>query len=526
MAELPEQVDAVVVGAGIAGLVAAAFLAEAGRSTLLLEANHQVGGLMAGIRRKGFVFDAGDQSFEDAGMLFPILEQLGIDPSESLHRASHRFVGPGFDYRPTSLDAAQAGTHSAVPQEADGVRALFDRLRRLEAAQQEMREGIYPPALPHDQWPAALRRFLRWQLAHGRVFGRAGEIRYGQVVDELIADPGTRRILGRAGYRDQSLLMAAGLWYSWCHDYWYPRGGMQAFVERLADVARERGADIRLRSPVARVLAKGRRVAGVALADGREIRADRVVWAADARTLYRSALPEEHRGGARAKRVLEAPPSDTMVALYLGLDMPPGELRDHLGATHLFHFHDDELARVEDRLDDPDVHGDVWLQWNAPILHGEEFAPPGQSAVVLQAFSDIRWMGRWGTEEGDRPRYEVLKARVIDQMVATAERWIPGLSRRVVYRDLGSPLAVERFTGNADGATAGWSYAPGGKPFRAPGIGPGTPLSGLWQGGQWAIWPGGVPFAAMSGRLAAELALDGWSGHLWRLLTGRHRGRG
>ncbi|MDP7115135.1 MAG: FAD-dependent oxidoreductase, partial [Myxococcota bacterium] len=415
--------------------------------------------------------------------------------------------------------------HAAVPEEADGVRALFDRFRRLETAQEAMREGIYPPALPHDQWPAALARFVRWQLSHGRVFGRAGELRYGEVVEELIGDEGTRRILGRAGYRDQSMLMAAGLWYSWCHDYWYPRGGMQVFVEKLADVARERGADIRLRCPVTRVLAEGGRVAGVGLADGRELRAKRVVWAADAKTLYRSALPEEHRDGARARRVLAAPPSDTMVALYLGLDMPPDELRQRLGATHLFHFHDDHLARVDERLEDPDVHADVWLQWNAPILHGEEFAPAGQSAVVLQAFSDTRWMSRWGMEDGGRPRYDELKQRVSDQLLAGAERWIPDLSRRVLYRDLGSPLAVERFTGNTDGATAGWSYAPGGKPFRAPGIGPGTPLAGLWQGGQWAIWPGGVPFAAMSGRLAAELALDGWSGHLWRLLSGKVRAR-
>ena len=120
MAELPERVDAVVVGAGIAGLVASAFLAEAGRSTLVLEANHQVGGLMAGIRRKGFTFDAGDQSFEDAGMLFPILEQLGIEPAKSLHRASHRFVGPDFDYRPTSLDAAQAGIASSASVDNTG----------------------------------------------------------------------------------------------------------------------------------------------------------------------------------------------------------------------------------------------------------------------------------------------------------------------------------------------------------------------------------------------------------------------
>ena len=60
--------DVIIVGAGIAGLTCANYLVSSGKKVLILEHNHQAGGLMGGFRRKGFYFDAGDQSFEEAGV--------------------------------------------------------------------------------------------------------------------------------------------------------------------------------------------------------------------------------------------------------------------------------------------------------------------------------------------------------------------------------------------------------------------------------------------------------------------------
>ncbi len=523
----PDRADVVVVGAGIAGLIAAATTAAAGRRTVLLEANHQAGGLMSGIRRKGYTFDCGDQSFENSGLLFPILRQLGIDPERRLHRASHRFVGTNFDYRVTSLDDVERAIVEAVPHEEGGVRALFDRLRRIEKAQLGAAEGlIYPMVLPHADAPAALRRALLWGLRHGRLFNAAAQVRYRDVIERHIADAATREVLGHTGYGDQSLLIAAGLWTSWIHDYWYPKGGMQSFMNDLLDATRGAGAQAFFRRAVTRVIEEGDAVAGVELADGSTVLAPRVVWAADAKALYGRVLSERHRDTPRARRFLGARVSDTMCALYLGLDMPPEELRGHLGATHVFHFHDEVLPRVEEHMEDRDIHADIWLQWNAPILHGEPFAPEGHSAVVLHAFSHPDWMDRWGTGRGGdagKERYRAIKRRVQDQMISGAERLIPGIAERVTFAELGSPLALERFTGNAGAATAGWTFAPEGRPFRAPGASPNTPLKGLYMGGQWAIWPGGVPFAALSGKLAAELALDGWPRHLWRMVSGSSR---
>ena len=73
-----KKYDVIVVGAGTAGLFCANFLARYGKKTLLLEHNHQPGGLTGGFWRRKFYFDAGDQSFESGGIMIPLLKNLGL----------------------------------------------------------------------------------------------------------------------------------------------------------------------------------------------------------------------------------------------------------------------------------------------------------------------------------------------------------------------------------------------------------------------------------------------------------------
>ena len=69
----------IVVGGGIAGLSAAAFVAKAGISVALFEKQDKVGGLIQTFERNGVYFDGGLRSMENSGILFPMLRALGIE---------------------------------------------------------------------------------------------------------------------------------------------------------------------------------------------------------------------------------------------------------------------------------------------------------------------------------------------------------------------------------------------------------------------------------------------------------------
>ena len=80
--------DAVIVGGGASGLTAAAYLAKFGRRVLLCEKEAVCGGLVNSFERNGFIFDSGIRALEDAGVLFTMLRQLGLEMEFVKNRVS------------------------------------------------------------------------------------------------------------------------------------------------------------------------------------------------------------------------------------------------------------------------------------------------------------------------------------------------------------------------------------------------------------------------------------------------------
>src|SRR5512136_1763194 len=71
--------DAIVVGGGIAGLIATAYISKTGLRTLLCEKEPSCGGLINSFERDGFVFDGGIRAMENSGVLLPMLKHLGVE---------------------------------------------------------------------------------------------------------------------------------------------------------------------------------------------------------------------------------------------------------------------------------------------------------------------------------------------------------------------------------------------------------------------------------------------------------------
>jgi Phytoene dehydrogenase and related proteins len=71
--------DVIVVGGGIAGLTSAAYASRSRLKVLLLEKNEKCGGLVNSFEKDGFVFDGGVRALENAGIIIPMLRDLGIE---------------------------------------------------------------------------------------------------------------------------------------------------------------------------------------------------------------------------------------------------------------------------------------------------------------------------------------------------------------------------------------------------------------------------------------------------------------
>ena len=520
LTQAQEKVDFLIIGAGVAGLIAANRLAQAGASVLVTEANHQVGGLLVNIKRRGFRFDAGCQSFESMGMLFPILERLGLAGQDDFWRVFHRMVGPPtadknypgglFDFPLSDWDTVLEAWLTNEQATPEAIHKLHRRLARVDQITRLAQEHPLPAVLPKGQKLKAWLYILKSLWALPIAVGAAGKD-FEKIVSDTLGEGDLSRMLARSGYTRTDLLSAAGFFHSWFRDYWYPKGGSGALPHTLARNLTSMGGRIELKQRVESLIINKGRAVGVKTHRGRSFYANKILFTGAAPVLYGKLLKEHPGVGGRfAKGCLQTRPSDPIITVYLGLDMPLDQLRERMRDTmHLFYYPDTQVLRVNEHLDDPDIHSKLWVQINAPNLHEPDMAPPGKSCLAVQAFSDPRWLKRWGLlgkSKGDLSRdqdYKALKHKVAGEITNTAAAIVPELADRVEYMDLGSPMSITRFTHNSEGSTTGWSFNPKHGPMGRPFFRSKSGLPGLYTAGHWYMHPGGVPFAALHGWVTA-----------------------
>jgi len=154
--------DAIVVGAGLGGLLSAAILARRGRRVLILEREAQVGGRLRSYEDDGYVIDAGAYLWPDL-YLERALEAAGatefrrsqIPPAQVLRvfvqgQGGRRFPFPWPGRDAPALIAAAAATLRADADTARALAALWERLAALSDAEVgALRWVPVRDALPH-----------------------------------------------------------------------------------------------------------------------------------------------------------------------------------------------------------------------------------------------------------------------------------------------------------------------------------------------------------------------------------------
>lgn len=284
--------DAVIVGAGHNGLVAAAYLARAGLDVEVLERRDIVGGacvteeLWPGVR-------ASPGAYTYSLLRRRIVEDLGL-VAHGLHVDTHEpyLFAPQPDGRKVVTWSSRERTHAQLAAEwstadADGYAAWA---ARWEAAAQRARPLLLE-APDRERWLAAIGpELLDGSIADDLAGIPSDPVRVPLAMQGLIgtlagpSDPGTAFVgffhdLGEATART-----AAGTWG-------FARGGMGAVTTALRAAAEAAGATVRIDAPVERILVDEvhNRADGVALEGGEEVRAAAVLSGADPVTTARIA---------------------------------------------------------------------------------------------------------------------------------------------------------------------------------------------------------------------------------------------
>ncbi len=480
-AEPLSSYDAVLIGAGIGGLICANWLVRAGLKVLLVEQHFMVGGYCSTFKRNGFIFDAATHFYPLLGNTSTLtgkqLVDLGVrtpwikmDPVDQFHFPD----GSRFSV-PADFESYVNRLRSEFPEEATALEKFFALVRRA---------------------------YLHGLLYHFR--GRSTEeleqhagLSVQDVLDSHFRSTKLKLLLtadtGHWGSTPArtSFVFDSMLRLAYFLGNYYPQGGSQVFADEVAARFEEAGGHILMSSVVTRIQVENRSATGVEIETGTgklrsrvRVKAGVVVSNADLLTTLEQLIGAEHIDPDYLASVRQLRPSLPCSVTHIGVQ---GLRTEVLESTQGYH----------------------WSSWNAndvataafkifvPTLFDPGIAPPGGHVVIVQKLTRV-----------DYPRvtdWTAQKTEIQQYVTANLERIMPGFSKHVVVSLTASALTSQRYTLNHHGAMLGWELAPDQTSTSRPDIA--GPVRNLYLVGHWTRPGGGITPVMISARRVAQMII-------------------
>jgi phytoene dehydrogenase-like protein len=521
--------DAIVIGAGHNGLVAACYLARAGWKVLVLERRHVVGGACVteevfpgykvstaayvnSLFRKEIVRDLRLADYGYAVLErdpssftpFPDGEHLFLGPDAAMNRREIARFSPRDaenypKYEALLTRVAEAVEPLMMMRPPDplrpGLRDLWDlfrlsrRWRRLGATAGEAAEILTAPArVILDRWFESDR--VKATLATDAVIGAMASP----------STPGTAYVLFHHVMGETN--GKRGVWA-------YVKGGMGGLTQALASAARALGVVIRTEAQVARILVQGRMAQGVALTNGDEYRARVVASNADAHVTFNRLLDSRLLPPSFVEAIGRLQYESASLKINVALSELPdftacpgkGLGPQHRGTVHICPDMD-YLERAYDDAKYGRPSARPVLECTMPSAVDPTVAPPGRHLMSL-----FVQYAPYKLREGD---WEAVREAFADRCFDLLNEYAPNFKRSVLTRQVLAPPDIERVFGLTGGNIFQGAMTLGQLFFLRPALGWAgyrTPIRGLYLCGAAAHPGGGVLGAA--GRNAARAILGG-----------------
>jgi phytoene dehydrogenase-like protein len=528
--------DVLVVGGGMAGLTAAAYLSKAGLKVLLCEKETKTGGLVSSFEYKGFVFDGGIRAIEDSGTVLPMLRQLGIQVDFLPSPVS---IGIDKDViritSPNSVRAYQELLEKHLPENREDIAGIIQEIGQVMGYMDVLYGIDNPLFLDLKNNPAyVFKTILPWLLKYVLTMPKIEK--RNRPVDEYLSGFTTNRalidLIAQHFFQKTPAFFALA-YFSLYLDYRYPRGGTGALAQAMERFVLENGGEIRRETEITSVDPGTKQVVD---SRGNAYRYKKLVWAADAKTLYRvlnlKSLTDSRAVSniqARQKAVSGKIGGDSVFTVYLTLNLDKTYFGE-IASAHFFYtpslsglshaslndLRDDDRAGAAGFVSDkPRIA--AWLERylelttyeiSCPALRDSNLAPEGKTGLIVSSLFDyaltkhIQAMG-W---------YEEFRKLMSEGMVEVLDASIyPGLKAAVIDSFDSTPLTIEKISGNSEGAITGWAFTNEFMPAvnKLPKVASSvlTPIPDTYQAGQWTFSPSGLPISILTGKLAADRIL-------------------
>ncbi len=531
--------ESVVVGGGIAGLTAAAYLAKSGQSVALFEKQPRTGGLVQTFQRNNVYFDTGLRSIENSGIVFPMLKQLGINDIEF----QKSIVSIGIEDQvirvidKNSIADYEDFLKSYFPDNAADISVIIREIKKI-MGYMDVLYGIDNPALMDfaGNKKYLIKKLLPWLFRFLFTMRRINKLNepVEDYLKRLTNNQALIDIIAQHFFKNTPTSFALS-YFSLYLDYHYPKGGTGTLIDRLTSFIIEKGGVINTGVSVTSLNPEQKFLTD---SKGNSIGYSNLVWACDLKQLYNIIPVEELQNQDLVKKIEQKRAAlkllkggDSVFTVYLTVN----ESIDYFSKIctgHFFYTPDKRglssvsTKDIEAFFNSPGVQPDdsvlksklkeylmAYFKLNTfeiaiPALRDPALAPEGKVGLEVSLFLDFALDKRMEEHGWTNEMRDYMENITIDILNETI---FPGIKKKVADRFSSSPLTLEKLTGNTHGALTGWAFT---NPF-VPAVNQmlkvndsvKTILPDIFQAGQWTYSPSGFPMSIVTGKLAADRVL-------------------
>lgn len=469
--------EAIIIGAGIGGLVCGCYLARAGMKVLIVEKNNKPGGYCTSFENSGYRFDACVHSlgsYRKGGILRKISEDLQIDKRIKIARfnPSDTIIAPNHKIEiKNDLTETIQEFQEKFPKQSKQIEVFFKEITTPDFSSLfiKLRDKSFDSLLNQYFTDEKLKAIFSVLL-----LGNAGLP--ASLISGSVAAMVLREYVLDGGY--------------------YPQSGMQSLPDILAIRFKELGGEILLSRLVDEIRCKNGKIEGATIDKNQFISSKYVVSDCDARETFFSLLSDDL---TRRKIVTQTKLKKMQVSLsaflvYLGLKK---EFKEEFKGIHnlwvLSSYDIDKayLSVKQGNITSENLFSTFFLR----SMNGVSTGQDKKTSMCLFTDAPFKTKEYW-----DKNKH--IWSNIL---IRKAETFFPKLSEYIVVKEMATPYLLQNRTLNYKGSMYGWSSLP--SQFARFGMAQKTFIDGLYLTGHWATLGHGVPMVAFLGKDVSKLIL-------------------